>query len=310
MVVVTLTAASLAAPQPAVAQPAARSKSLSDADKKKISEHYEKANRYYQVGKYPEAIAEFEAAFLIGADPVMIFNIAQSYRLNNQPEQAARFYRNYLRAAPEAANRAEVERKIAEMDRKAAESRASSVPAPVPTAPPATSPTLPPAGTEVSPGSPAPPPAGGPVSPPATATWPPASGGAPPVGMTTSAPTAEAPRSRLWPMVLTISGGVLVATSLVFAGVAGAKAKEVEERAQPRNRPFDADTKKLEDAGKAASGLAVLSGLLGLAAGGAGLYLWLRSPSAPEATEPVGATSIIYPLAAPGLVGAGAQVTF
>ena len=61
----------------------------------------------------------------MSADPVMLFNIAQCHRLNNQPDEAARFYKNYLRNAPGAPNRDDVERKIVEMERLSEERRRS-----------------------------------------------------------------------------------------------------------------------------------------------------------------------------------------
>jgi tetratricopeptide (TPR) repeat protein len=308
----------------AYAQGSGRAGALTDAQKKKVTEHYERANRYYLIGKYPEAIADFEAAYLIGADPVMIFNIAQSYRLNNQPEEAARFYRNYLRSAPEAKNRAEVEKKIAEMDKRASEKRqTAAVPAPVESPAPAPSPSVPAPVTPTAPvaggGYPSPGPASGmPTQPPpwspgtgaGTATSPPPAGE--PAGtVATTAAAGERP-SRVWPMVLMISGGVLVTTSLLLGGAAANKAKEVEKRANAMNLPFDGDTKKLETDGKAASAAAVVTGLVGLAAGAVGLVWWLRSaPQEGGASASAGsATSSVFPLAGPGLYGAGAQVTF
>ena len=76
---------------------------LTEAQKRQTKEHYEKATKYYNLGKYAEAVAEYQAAYLISADPVMLYNIAQCHRLNNQPDEAARFYKNYLRNAPSAA---------------------------------------------------------------------------------------------------------------------------------------------------------------------------------------------------------------
>ena len=304
-----------AIPALAAAQDSPRS-AISEADKKKFLQHYDKGNRYYQVGKYPEAIAEFEAGYLINPDPVMIFNIAQSYRMNNQPEEAARFYRNYLRSAPEAANRSAVEKQIADMDRRAAEKRAApatAMPPPVTTPPPGgTSPAVTP------PAAGAPPAAGGPPPPTGTAPYPPVVPGPvssdPMAGVSTTATAPQADRpSRVLPMVLMVSGGVLVATSLVFGAVAGGKAKEVEDLSNNGSRAFDDMAKDLETAGKRASAVAVASGLAGLAAGGLGLYFWLSS--SPDEAAPAGqaspaATSRIFPLAAPGLLGAGAQVSF
>jgi hypothetical protein len=44
--------------------------------------------------------------------------------------------------------------------------------------------------------------------------------------------------------------------------------------------------------------------VVGLAAGGTGMYLWLRSPRSNERAVAV------YPLAAQGLVGGGARISF
>lgn len=298
----------------ALAQGSGKAGSLTDDQKRRIKEHYEKANRYYLIGKYPEAIVEFEAAYLIGADPVMIFNIAQSYRLNNQPEEAARFYRNYLRSAPDASNRAEVEKKIADMDKRAAEKRQSA-----PVSPPvveAPAPAMPPSSGVTPPATQSPPvPGTGPSSAgmPPTPAWTP---GAPPStsepagGLQSGPDTVERP-SRVWPMVLMVGGGVLVVTSLALGGAAAKKAKDVEERAARRNLPFDADTQKLEKDGQAASGAAVVTGLLGLAAGTVGVIWWLRSaPAEATAAAPSPPTTWVAPLAGPGLYGASARVAF
>ena len=43
---------------------------------------------------------------------MFLYNIAQCYRILNKNEEALSFYRSYLRRAPEAPNRAEVETKI------------------------------------------------------------------------------------------------------------------------------------------------------------------------------------------------------
>jgi tetratricopeptide (TPR) repeat protein len=84
-------------------------------------EHYVQATKLYDLGKYDEAIKEFEAAFEIKDDPVLLYNIAQAYRLANKYPEALRFYRTYLRRKPKAANRAEVETKIADMENLIAE---------------------------------------------------------------------------------------------------------------------------------------------------------------------------------------------
>jgi tetratricopeptide (TPR) repeat protein len=271
----------------------APSPKLSEAQKRQTKDHYEKATKYYNLGKYAEAVAEYQAAYLISADPVMLYNIAQCHRLNSQPEDAARFYKNYLRNAPSAPNRAEVEKKIEEMERLAEEKRRQSAASPGGPGEPA--PPPPPGPGEVGAG-PAPPP----VTPPETT--PPRGGPEASVGQSLPATPVEPP-SRILPLSLLIGGGTLVATSLVFGAVAVSKSKQVEEKASAGSR-FDESVKNLEKTGKAASGLAVLTGLVGLAAGATGAYFWFRSGPAESSA------ATVYPLAAPGLAGAGVHLTF
>ena len=80
--------------------------------KLEMKQLYERATRAYDVGKYNEAIEEYRKAYEIGGDPPMLYNIAQAYRLNDEPEEAVRFYRRYLQRAPNARNREDVERKF------------------------------------------------------------------------------------------------------------------------------------------------------------------------------------------------------
>ncbi len=79
-------------------------------------EHYQRGTSYYDLGKYPEAIKEFEAAYEIKNDPALLYNLAQSNRLAGNSEQALHFYRTYLRYVPKAKNRAEIEERITQLD--------------------------------------------------------------------------------------------------------------------------------------------------------------------------------------------------
>jgi tetratricopeptide (TPR) repeat protein len=264
---------------------------LSEAQKRETREHYEKATKLYNLGKFTEAIAEYQAAYLVSADPVMLFNIAQCHKNAGQPDEAIRFYKNYLRNAPNAGNRANVEERIAEMERLVEERKrqAAALPPPTQSAPP-------PAETQPPP-NPTPPP----VTPTDTGT-PPGSG--PDATVQQSMPPAPPPRSRVLPMSLMIGGGAFVVTSLAAGAVAASKAKQVEEKARAGAR-FDDSVKKLENTGKKASAVAVLTGLVGLAAGATGAYLWFRfDPGAPAAA------ATVYPLAGAGLAGAGVHVEF
>ena len=87
-----------------------------EADQKAARPHYEKGATEYNLGHFPEAIAEFEKAYQLDPAPVLLFNIAQAHRQNGNNERAAFFYRRYLEQAPSAANRAEVEKRIKDLD--------------------------------------------------------------------------------------------------------------------------------------------------------------------------------------------------
>src|SRR6185295_13636108 len=124
---------------------------LTADQKQEMKIHYERGQRAYDIGKYADAIDEYAKVYEIGGNPAMLFNIAQAHRLNNQPADALRFYKRYLLRSPSAANRADVEAKIAEME-KAVEGRAPSSPPPAAAAPP------PPVLTPAPPATPPPPP--------------------------------------------------------------------------------------------------------------------------------------------------------
>src|SRR5450432_1251141 len=96
---------------------------LTPEQKDEMKLHYDKATRAYDVQKYDEAVIEYQKAYEIGGVPAMLFNVAQSYRLANQLEEALRFYRRYLQRSPNARNREDVERKIAELEKTVDERR-------------------------------------------------------------------------------------------------------------------------------------------------------------------------------------------
>jgi tetratricopeptide (TPR) repeat protein len=122
--------------------------------------HYNQGMKQYTLGHFPEAIDEFEKAYDLKPEPIFLYNIAQSHRQNKNPERAAFFYRRYLEADPKAKNRAEVEKRIKDMEKLLAEERARAAApaiAPPPVAPPAPVPVV------VTPLAPVPPPPAAPA---------------------------------------------------------------------------------------------------------------------------------------------------
>ena len=115
----------LASPAPALAQ-------MTQAQKDEVKLHYQRATRAYDLQKYQEAIDEYQKAYEISGDPPMLYNIAQAYRLADQPAEAVRYYRRFLQRMPNARNRDDVERKIADQEKIAEERRKSEPVAPPP----------------------------------------------------------------------------------------------------------------------------------------------------------------------------------
>lgn len=93
-------------------------------------EHFRKGTRHYDLGEYGEALTEYKEAYRRFDDPAFLFNIAQCHRRLGERDLALDRYRAYLRKSPEAENRADVERLIAELERQR-----SAAPAAAPAAP-------------------------------------------------------------------------------------------------------------------------------------------------------------------------------
>jgi hypothetical protein len=129
-------------------------------ERARARESFLKGQAHFDLNEYDEALKNFKDAYRYAPDPVLLFNIAQCHLKLGQTEEALRFYRNYLRRAPQASNRGEVEKRIAELEREAASAPKSVGPPPL-TPPPATAaPVVPPAAPprEFARPAPAPPP--------------------------------------------------------------------------------------------------------------------------------------------------------
>lgn len=268
-----------------------------DAETKaQAKELYERATRFYDVGKYAEAIGDYEQAYLLVEDPALLFNIGQAYRLWNRPDDAIRSYKNYLRKRPNASNRADVERKIADLERIIDErSRTGAQPAlppPQPVAPPTTGEGYP------DPGQPQPPPYQ--AFPEAQPQSPPPPGAPEPAAVVPDTP--EAPRAkRNWLAWGFIAGG---GTCLLVAALAAAAGQQQADELRDASRNHEAFDPTIEKGGKAANALAYLGLVVGVAAGGVGGYLlWHgRSANAPTAS--------VLPAVGPTFAGGSAVLTF
>lgn len=259
-----------------------------EGQKREAKELNDKATRLYEVGRYGEAIEEYQKVYLLVDDPVLLYNIAQSYRLWGKPEDSVRFYRNYLRRAPSAPNRADVEKKIADQEKLIEERKRAPV---QPTPPPVTTPP-----TEI----------GAPPPPPPVTTTPPGTVVPPPVEATPTVvqpgpPPEDHHGRRMAAVVFLVGGGAFLATSVISGAVASQKAKDLERMSKDPTRPaFDPSIQK---AGQNANKVAVVTGLIGGIAAITGGILLLTSGSS---ERPVA----LYPMVGPQLAGGGARVSF
>jgi len=77
---------------------------------------YESGVRHFDLSEYESALADFKDAYRSKPDPALLYNIAQCHRRLGHTDEAITFYRSYLRRAPDAKNREEVERRLSELE--------------------------------------------------------------------------------------------------------------------------------------------------------------------------------------------------
>jgi tetratricopeptide (TPR) repeat protein len=86
-----------------------------DEVNEQAKEHFAKGQTHYALGEFEQAADEFKEAFRLRKVPIILYNIAQALRLSGNLQNAIFFYSQYLTRQPDAANRAEVEARIAEL---------------------------------------------------------------------------------------------------------------------------------------------------------------------------------------------------
>jgi len=87
-----------------------------DADKAR--QLFQQGSKYYDLGQFDKAIEAWQQGYDQKPDPGFLYNIAQAYRQKQDPAKAIFFYKGYLRNSPKAHNRAEVEQKIAALQKQ------------------------------------------------------------------------------------------------------------------------------------------------------------------------------------------------
>jgi tetratricopeptide (TPR) repeat protein len=93
----------------------AQTPGLSSEQRAAARQHFEAGARKYNLQRYDEAAAEFEAAYEISGLSSLLYNIAQALRAAGKHEKALRFYKNYLLQDEAKENRVDAEKRIEEL---------------------------------------------------------------------------------------------------------------------------------------------------------------------------------------------------
>jgi tetratricopeptide (TPR) repeat protein len=94
----------------------ARTAAADSASEKEAKRLYDKRTKHFNLGEYEAAITAYKDAYRAFENPYFLFNIAQAARLAGDNRQALTFYKSFLNAAPDAPERPEVTRRIAELE--------------------------------------------------------------------------------------------------------------------------------------------------------------------------------------------------
>ena len=250
-------------------------------NKTAAKEHYNRGTSFYDLGKYDDAIREFEAAYQLKNDPAFLYNLAQSYRQAGNHERAVHFYKTYLRYVPNAKNRADIEDKIKTEEQLVAKGPGTT------TTPPATTTAPPPTTTTPPPGTTTTPPPGGdqpvvtvpPPAAPPPSTFPNPYASPQPLSIP---PTDRGRTFRIAGYATAGTGAVLMLLGIYEYTRAKSASDDIEAAARA-NRAFDP---AVEDRGKTAETMQwVFYGLGALAVGaGAGLFFYGQHLNATETT--------------------------
>src|SRR5258707_6472701 len=113
----------------------ARAAGSSPGDEKEARSLYERAEKSFDVGKFAEALVDYQASYEAKPLPGFLFNIAQCYRNMGNFERARFFFRRYLALDPRAPNHRRVEELIGEMTKQLDAQAAAPATAPPPVEP-------------------------------------------------------------------------------------------------------------------------------------------------------------------------------
>lgn len=98
---------------------AARRQADEDAVTARAKIHLESGVAYFNEGKFADAEREMSQAYALRPVPELVYNLAQCQERIGASDRAAASYREYLKGRPRAADRADVEKRIAQLEEQA-----------------------------------------------------------------------------------------------------------------------------------------------------------------------------------------------
>ncbi len=78
--------------------------------------HFEKGQRLYDLRRYADSIPEFEKAYELSGDAVLLYNLGQAYRMAEKYPDALHYYRAFLKKVPKSSRTELVRKRIAELE--------------------------------------------------------------------------------------------------------------------------------------------------------------------------------------------------
>ncbi|MGE5187229.1 MAG: tetratricopeptide repeat protein, partial [Acidobacteriota bacterium] len=80
--------------------------------------HYDRGEKLFALGRFDQALDEYQKAFDAKPLPGFLFNIGQCYRNLGDYDQAIFSFKKYLKLSPDASNRDKVEKLIGDLEDK------------------------------------------------------------------------------------------------------------------------------------------------------------------------------------------------
>jgi tetratricopeptide (TPR) repeat protein len=106
------------APRPAAAEDAERA----------ARAHFRRGETHFAMGRFAQALKEYQAAYELKPLPGFLFNIGQCHRNLGELEEAVFSFKRYLRLKPDAGNHAAVEELVVDLERQLAAQKATRPP--------------------------------------------------------------------------------------------------------------------------------------------------------------------------------------